>query len=240
MSELSDIFDVVEKTWPAEELIALGPLTLRRSSGGGKRVSAATANGPVTNDDVIIAEARMRDMGQMPLFALRPGDDALDDLLAAQGYEVVDRTNIYACPITKLTSMEVDVEQASLTGWSPLVIQLEFWRDGGIGPDRIAVMERADCTKTSLIGRHENSPGGTCYVGIHNGIAMMHALEIIDPARRAGMGRAMTIQAAQWGERHGATEFSCLCVEQNVAANGLYTKLGMEIVGQYHYRIKES
>ncbi|WP_136636400.1 GNAT family N-acetyltransferase [Pseudooceanicola onchidii] len=240
MPELSKIFDAVDVTWPAEEKIACGPITLRRSSGGGKRVSAATVDDAITTQDIEAAEARMRDMGQTPLFSLRPGDTALDDLLAARGYAVVDRTNIYSCPIGLLSAMETDVEQASLAVWEPLAIQLDFWARGGIGPDRIAVMERADCAKTAMIGRHDNSPGGTCYVGIHGGVAMMHALEIITEARRVGMGRAMTVQAAQWAKDEGATDFTCLCVEQNAAANALYSKLGMEIVGQYHYRIKES
>lgn len=240
MADLSKIFDTVEVTWPAEEQRTLGPITLRRSTGGGKRVSAATVTGPVAEGEVEGAEAQMREMGQAPLFSLRPGDEALDDMLAARGYSVVDRTNVFACPVDHLAGEETDIEQASLAVWEPLAIQLDFWREGGVGPDRIAVMERAACPKTALIGRHDNSPGGTCYVGLHDGIAMMHALEIIPPSRRAGMGRAMTVHAAQWGARNGADTFALLCVEQNLPATALYQKLGMEIVGQYHYRIKES
>ena len=240
MTDFSLIFDTLDVTWPAEEMIACGPFTLRRSAGGGKRVSAATANGPATEADIALAESRMQDMGQTPLFSLRPGDDALDAQLAARGYAVVDPTNIYTCPIGLLTKEETDIEQASLGVWEPLAIQLDFWAAGGIGPDRIAVMERARCPKTALIGRHDNSPGGTCYVGVHKTMAMMHALEIIPESRRAGMGWSMTIHAAQWAEAEGATEFALLCVAQNTAANALYTKLGMTIVGQYHYRMKES
>jgi GNAT superfamily N-acetyltransferase len=240
MADLSRIFDAVDVTWPAEEKRPLGPITLRRSTGGGKRVTAATVTGPVAEGEVKEAEARMRELGQVPLFSLRPGDEALDDMLAARGYSVVDRTNVFACPVDHLVGEETDIEQASLAVWEPLAIQLDFWREGGIGPDRIAVMERAECPKTALIGRHDNSPGGTCYVGIDRGVAMMHALEIIPPSRRAGMGRAMTVHAAQWGARNGADTFALLCVERNLPANALYEKLGMEIVGQYHYRIKES
>ena len=240
MPELSAYFDTVDATWPAEELIPCGPFTLRRSSGGGKRVSAATANGPATEAEVTAAEERMQALGQTPLFSLRPGDEALDAMLEARGYRVVDRTNIYSCPVSLLSGEKVHHEQASLAVWEPLAIQLDFWQQGGIGPDRIAVMHRVQGPKTALIGRHENSPGGTCFVAIHDGIAMLHGLEIIKSARRAGMGRAMTIQSAQWAEKQGATTFSLLCVEQNAAANGLYAKLGMEIVGHYHYRIKES
>lgn len=240
MADLAALFETVDATWPAAEKIACGPLTLRRSPGGGKRVSAATANGPVTPEDLDLAEVRMTGMGQTPLFSLRPWDTALDEMLAARGYAVADLTNILTCPVDLLASMEIDPEQEGLAGWEPLAIQLDYWRDGGIGRDRIAVMERATCRKTTLVGRHDNSPGGTCYIGLNDGIAMMHALEIVASARRKGMGRAMTVQAAQWAARQGARDFACLCVDSNLAANALYLKLGMQVVGQYHYRIKES
>lgn len=239
MADLADIFATVEATWPAEDRIPCGPLTLRRSTGGGKRVSAATADGPVLTEDLDIAEARMRDMGQVPLFSLRPGDEVLDDLLATRGYAVVDLTNIYRSPISLFSGVPTDPERAGMAVWEPLAMQLDIWREAGIGADRVAVMERARCTKTTMIGRLDQSPGGTCYIGVHNGLGMMHALEVPEAARRSGMGTAMTIQAAQWAEAQGATAFSCLCVASNTAANALYQKLGMEIVGQYHYRIKE-
>jgi GNAT superfamily N-acetyltransferase len=240
MADLGGYFDTLDATWPAEEKITLGPLTLRRSNGGGKRVRAATASGPVGADDVAVAEARMRDLDQPPLFQIRPGDDVLDQLLESQGYGVIDPTLVYTCPVAHLAQEETDREQASLAVWEPLAIQLDFWRAGGVGPDRIAVMERVTGPKTALIGRHDNSPGGTCFVAVHEGMAMLHALEIIPAARRVGMGRAMTVQAAQWAAREGAETFALLCVQANGPANALYSKLGMQVAGQYHYRIKES
>ena len=226
MPDLTPYFDALDATWPAEEVIPCGPFTLRRSAGGGKRVTAATAQGPATVADIEQAERRMRDLDQLPMFSLRPDDGALDDLLASQGYASVDRTNILTIPAADLAAETPNPEQVSLAVWEPLAIQLEYWTEGGIGPDRISVMERADCTKTTLIGRHENSSGGTAYIG--------------EPARRMGVGTSMTIQAAQWAQAQGATTFCALCVESNTAANALFAKLGMQLAGQYHYRIKES
>lgn len=240
MPDLTPYFDALDATWPAEEVIPCGPFILRRSAGGGKRVTAATAQGPATVADIEQAERGMRDLDQLPMFSLRPDDGALDDLLASQGYASVDRTNILTIPAADLAAETPNPEQVSLAVWEPLAIQLEYWTEGGIGPDRISVMERADCTKTTLIGRHENSPGGTAYIGIHDDVAMLHALEIVEPARRMGVGTSMTIQAAQWAQAQGATTFCALCVESNTAANALFAKLGMQLAGQYHYRIKES
>ena len=240
MPDYPSYLDASEATWAPEEKIDLGHVTLRRSNGGGKRVTAATASADVTDEEIAVAETRMYDLGQTPLFQIRDGDGDLDNLLAARGYGVVDPTHVYACDIAVLAEMDHDVEQSCLAVWEPLAIQLEFWRDGGIGADRIAVMERAVEPKTALIGRHENSPGGTCFVAVSQGIGVMHALEVIPASRRAGMGRAMTIQAAQWAQKNGASHFCVLCTEANTAANALYTGLGMERAGGYHYRIKES
>lgn len=240
MTELADYFTCAEETWPAAEKVACGPFMLRHSQGGGKRVNAATVTGQANMDDIMVAEARMTDKGHRPLFSLRPGDEVLDDILASRGYAVVDRTNIFAVSAEQLAALATDPEQASMAVWEPLAIQLEFWAQAGVGADRIAVMDRADCPKTALIGRHDNSPGGTCYVGASAGIGMMHSLEILPNARRAGMGRAMTIHAAQWSLQQGASEFAVLCVDTNAPANALYEKLGMRQVGQYHYRIKEN
>jgi len=44
--------------------------------------------------------------------------------------------------------------------------------------------------------------------------------------------------AAIWAQNNGATEFSVICVSDNLAANMLYASLNMKNVGHYHYRIK--
>ena len=76
-----DLFDVVAATWPAAGQREAGGFVLRRGDGGGNRTSAATrAGGPA---DIALAEAGMRDWGQVPHFLLRPGEDALDAELAA-------------------------------------------------------------------------------------------------------------------------------------------------------------
>ena len=51
------LFDVIDKTWPAARMLPVGPWILRDGQGGGKRVSAATANGHVGKADIPLAEA---------------------------------------------------------------------------------------------------------------------------------------------------------------------------------------
>ena len=50
--------------------------------------------------------------------------------------------------------------------------------------------------------------------------------------------RRMMRRAATWAQEQGATHMSVIYTQENEAANGLYTSLGMALTGTYHYRIK--
>nr|WP_317057233.1 GNAT family N-acetyltransferase [Roseovarius sp. W115]MDV2930883.1 GNAT family N-acetyltransferase [Roseovarius sp. W115] len=68
---------------------------------------------------------------------------------------------------------------------------------------------------------------------------MIHALEVLEPHRGRRMGTHLTRHAAFWAADQGATYLAVLCTKANQGANALYSSLGMTVVGQYHYRIKE-
>jgi GNAT superfamily N-acetyltransferase len=208
---------------------------LRDGQGGGKRVSAATATGPVKETDIRLAERGLADLGQAPLFLIRDRDTALDVMLEARRYGVLDPVTAYACPVVKLT----DVKLPRVTVfeiWEPLSIMLEIWQSGGIGPARIDVMRRANGPKTSLLGRLNEHPAAAAFVAMHDGIAMVHAIEILEHQRRQGMGGWIMRAAGFWAAKQGAHTVSVVCTDANEGANRLYTSLGMSVVGHYHYR----
>lgn len=230
------LYAVTEATWPPASATRAGPWTLRDGAGGGKRVSAATVEGDWREDDLQAAETAMQLMGQDALFMLRDGEDALDNALKARGYIVIDPVYLWMCPIDQLTDVAVP-RVTAFAIWEPLAIMQDIWADGGIGPDRIAVMERACSPKTGIFGRIADKPAGVAFCAVHNGIAMVHAVEIARLHRREGLGVWMMRQAAHWAKANGANWFSVLCTQSNEAACGLYASLGMQVVGQYHYRI---
>ena len=234
----SQLYAVVEATWPAAETVERGCWTIRDGHGGGKRVSAATARtDAITAADLPAAESAMRALGQTPLFMIRAGDEALDTLLAGAGYGVIDPVNIHLAPVSELNAPQP--HSTSFAIWEPLAIQIDMWATGGIGPDRVAVMRRAQCPKTSILARDGQRAAATAYVGLHDGVAMVHALEVTPHCRRRGMGRRVMLRAAAWARENGATHIAAVCTQENAAANALYASLGMALVGQYHYRIKE-
>jgi len=209
---------------------------IRDGAGGGSRVSSAIATGPATPEDIEHANAAMRALGQPAQYMIRSGDEALDTQLAAYGFQLKDETVLYAAPTAPLTTPKPP-PVTSFQVWPPLEAQREIWASGGISAARIAVMERANCRKSSFLGRVNDRPAGTVYAGIHDKIAMLHALEITPQDRRQGLAASLTRAVAIWAAKYQAAHVALATTRANSAANALYASLGMTIVGHYHYRI---
>lgn len=228
------LYTACEATWPPTRVWEQDGWTLRDGAGGGKRVSAATQ--AVPGADIAAAEEAMRAMGQTPLFMLRAGEEDLDAALAARGYVVVDPVVMYACPIAQMTDIPIP-RVTAFTIWEPLAIMAEIWAQGGIGPGRLEVMARAQ-VKTGLLARWNEQPAGAGFVGVADGIAMAHAIEVLPHQRKQGVAGWMMRKAAFWAAEQGAQTMSVLCTMANDGANALYRSLGMSPVGHYHYRQK--
>ena len=233
----STIFEILDATWPAHRLIKQGPFTLRQGKGGGKRVSAASLNDVFNESDIENAEETMGRLSQTPLFSLRPQDRELDRHLEQRGYDVVDPCNIYG--ISSAMLAEVTPPRVSMFEiWEPLEIQKDIWATGGIQKARLAIMTRAIEPKTSILMRWDNHPAGTAFVGIYEGVAMAHAIEVLEHQRGKGVATMAMHQIGCWALKHGAPEVQVICTKENKAANALYTSLGMTVVGEYQYRMK--
>ena len=231
------IFDLMDATWPPAAWHQVGPWTIRDGQGGGSRVSAATATRPVGADKRLQAEQAMQDLGQAPLFMIRPGDDALDAQLAAAGYVIKDPVIAYAAPVAELAGLDLPPKTA-FRAWPPLALQAEIWATGGIGPARLAIMDRALGPKTSFLGRLQDQGAGSAFVACNGRQAMLHALEVLPQFRRQGLGRHLLIAAARWAQEQRAETLALVVTLANQGANALYTSLGMGVVGQYHYRAR--
>lgn len=224
--------EVMESTWPPASRHRLGPFTLREGAGGGKRVSAASLEGPFTAADLDALEAAMAE----PLMLVRAGETTLDAALDARGWRIVDPVVAYAAPVAMLTA-----ELPRLTAfphWPPLEIARSIWAEGGVGPARIAVMDRVAGPKAALLGRIDDRSAGVAFVACHGQEAMVHALDVREGHRRQGLGRKLLHAAANWAAGQGANRLSLVVTRQNAAARALYARLGMEVVGEYHYRLK--
>ena len=225
----------MQATWPPLVTESLGPWLIRTGAGGGKRVSAASAAGAWAGPDILTAEAAMQALNQEMLFVIWPWDQPLDDALASRGYAKIDPVICYAAP---LTAFDPPKRMTSFPHWPPMQIARDIWAEADIGPDRIAVMHRASGRKTAILGRTADHPSGTAFVALHDQTALIHALEVRPQYRRQGAARQILNAAALWAADQNAQSLGLAVTEANHPARALYASLGMQPVGQYHYRLK--
>lgn len=239
---IADLAPVIAATWPPAAARTIGPFTVPTGAGGGQRVSAARLTDPMTTDagdsEIEAAIAALADLGQAPLVMVHDHQTGLDAKLAARGLATRDTTLAMIAPCDVLAAAPPPV--TCFATWPPLAIQTEIWAVGGVGPGRLAVMERPSGPKMSFFGRVDDKPAGTAFVALHDGIAMLHALEILPAYRRKGLGRIMMRAAAEWAQDAGAERFAILVTGENQPAQGLYASLGFQAVGTYHYRTSQA
>ena len=227
--------EVLDATWAPAETRDLGPFRLRRGAGGGKRVSAASRLGAFRPGDIDEAEAAMEAWGQERLFVLWPGDEALDAELNRRGYRVIDPVLAYEGPVP----LAPPPHMTTFPHWPPMQIARDLWAEAHIGPGRLAVMERVTGPKAVILARSDDKPSGAGFVAVHGTTAMIHAVEVRATMRRKGAGRHILQAAALFAAQNGARTLALAVTEGNSAARALYSSLGMQVVGQYHYRIQE-
>lgn len=225
----------LDATWPPAAFHRAGPWCLREGRGGGKRVCAATLATDWAPADIATAEAAMRALGQTPLFMLRDGEDALDAALAGRGYALVDPVVQYAGRVAVVGATPPGPMEV-FPVWPPLAVMRDLWAEAGIGPARIAVMERTTGPRTALMARLRDRVAGTAFVACSGDIAMIHAVEVAPALRRGGAGRTLLRAAAVWAAQQGAVWLALAVTEANAPARALYEGLGMEVVTAYHYR----
>ena len=180
----------------------------------------------------------MRSLDQPCQFMIRAGDEALDSVLAAYGYGIIDPTLCYAAPVRSLAGTPL-APLSAFRIYPPLAIMADLWAAGGIGTERLAVMDRVDAPRTGLFARHADRPAGAGFVAMHAGIAMIHAVEVSQEHRRQGVGSSILRAAAFWAQDHDAAHLALAVTRANAAANMLYASLGFAVAGRYHYRVKQ-
>lgn len=222
--DLPALFRVLETTWPAAGTRQVAGWTLRDGAGGGKRVSAATAD----------PDARAEDAPD--LIMVRPWDGALDAELAARGYGILDDTRFYIAPAGALAG-PITIA-SSYTSSERLAMMEEIWAAGGIGPARLAVMDRVTVPRITVFSRAGTVSGGVGFVALSEGVGMVHAVEVITARRRKGAARVLMRDAANWTLRNGGEWVALAVTSSNTAACALYRSLGMTEVGGYHYRVR--
>ena len=118
-----------------------------------------------------------------------------------------------------------------------MAIQKELWMANGIDASKIAIMDRVKTPKTTIFGRINAKPAASAFVAVVNKIAMVHALIVDQKYQRQGMGKFVMQKVGAWAHQQGAESVAALCTKHNQSANNFYKILGMQVIGEYHYRL---
>ena len=149
---------------------------------------------------------------------------------------MIDPVVVLAAPVAQLAT-ERPPPITAFCLWPPLAIMRELWADDGVGPGRQAVMDRAPAPKCAVLGRTDDRAGGAGFVGMHEGVAMLHAFHVLPALRRRGLARHMLREVAFWAAENGAETLALVVTRANAGALALYQGSGMTEVAHYHYRI---
>lgn len=229
------LFRSVDATWPPHRIWRQDGWTLRDGRGGGKRVSAATLAGPPENADIALAVRAMALMQQAPLFMIRPQDRALDERLAAAGYDVIDPVAALVAPLSEM-SHEAPAT-APLFAAEPTEDMARVWQAGGIGQARLDIMRRCALPKTCVALMEEGQTAAVAFAACDDGLAMCHAVEVLAGFRRRGLGRDIMLAVLDWARGQWAHGLGILTTRANHAALALYGGMGLREATGYHYRV---
>lgn len=232
MPDSARLLQALDATWAAAEFAEVAGWTVRRGDGGGNRVSAASGSGKI--EDAVNAMAQW---GQIPLFQLLPDQQDLDADLVAQGYRMHAPVVFYAAKASDMVGEQSHMAAAYRCHCRPAIME-EIWAQGGIGPARLAIMDRVKQPKQLLLSRAGDRPAGTAFVAIDQDVAMIHAVEVLPQYRRMGSAVLLMEVAARFAVERGAEWLTLAVTQENAPARTLYERLGMVETGRYHYRIK--
>ncbi|MDO5621170.1 MAG: GNAT family N-acetyltransferase [Paracoccus sp. (in: a-proteobacteria)] len=223
-----------DATWPAAEYARIGGFRLGRALGGGRRVGSAVASGPWDGDQVQAVMAQAQAWDQPALFRVDDEDEPLRDALLDRGLVQIEPSLILTVPVAALTDLPVPPITA-FPVWPMLAIQRDLFAESGIGPGRLAVMDRTPAPKAALLGRTDDRAAGVGFAAIHGDTAMLHALNVLPAWREKGLAAWMVREAAFWAADQGAASLAVAVTRNNATARRLYHRLGFQPVAGYVY-----
>jgi len=229
--------------WPDLASVRLDGWLLRFAAGHTKRansVNVVHACQAGLEARIEEAERHYRLAGLTPVFRLTPlAEDALDGLLAARGYAVVEPSLVKTAPMLTGVSRDAGVAltNAPDTGW------LDAYRAAAGLDEQAAVTLRAMLARIAgrpvyaVLRAQDEVLGLAMAVTVGGRVGFFDVLTL-PAARRRGVARRIMESLIAWSrDEAGATSMWIQVVAANAPARNLYRNLGFRTAYGYHYRV---
>ncbi len=244
---IDDLEHAAAPGWRAPEEARLGDWLLRAASGFTGRANSALAAGdpgrPLSKAiDAVrnwYAARGLPAMIAVPYPTGRPGESALDRLLASLGWTIrADAATVMTAEPAKVADqagqpdVPVDFESEPDQAW----LARYHYRGQDLPPAAVQVLTSAPWQAFASV----RSAGDTIAIGRvagGGGWAGLTAIEVAAAHRRKGLGRAVTGALAACAVGRGATGLYLQVTDDNHGARALYRQLGFADHHGYHYRV---
>lgn len=232
LPDAQGIMAAIRASWPPSALATLGPFELPAETVGTRRATSARLRPGARVTDADIAAVETSRPGT--IFGTIDGvEDQAADLLVARGYGAGGVSDLMAGPAAPLLG---DLPPVSgFAHWPPLEICNSLWDDHGNPAPRRAPMFRAPGPRAAVLMRAEGRAAGALYVGVAEGLAVLHLVLTLPQMRGKGVGLLALRHAATWAQAQGADTLVLPVEADNTGAIALYAKAGLARRGGYRY-----
>ncbi len=221
--------------WSPDEQTEIGGWTVRSSGGVTRRLNSATANGRAdTSIDTKLAVAGwLGERGAPLVVRVTPLIDrpTVERCASVWGLSPLDETIVLARkPVRSIGGREVLIVDADDEGFAHELMDLNSRSESDLEPwSRLANRISPNAAGLWIPGR------AAAFVAIHEGVASLFSLAVIESNRRSGVATKVMNAAFTWASARNAETLFLQVLGTNAAALALYDRLGFDEMYRYHY-----
>ena len=231
--------------WPALQTMLYDGWVLRFADGYTRRANSINPIYPSGDDvhgKIQTCERLYRDRGLNVVFKMTSAvyPEALDDVLAGQGYAVDAQTSVQILDLDsmdKLPAQEATLAESLSDSWL-----VAFREMSGI-PERrgplLRQMLHSIAPATCFASIRHGDQVIACGLGVvQAGFVGLYDIVTHPQARQQGYGTQLVASILAWARQRGAHTAYLQVMLNNAPALRLYSKLGFSEIYQYWYRVK--
>lgn len=244
----------LETSWPPESVVSgpgYGVWRVRRARGGGRRVNALCPTAdvdaglldPTTTAGVAFASARAAATPEALVQLWRRGGVSLtpkiEAALSGAGWRAVEATVQLCATVERVLDLgapgPAEVEAVFVEADDVALID-RLWDALDTPPSRRAIMRRAIGVRRVVSARIDSELVSAAFVAVGaDGRAHIHALGVLEGARRKGAARTVLKAATAFARDCGVAEVSSYVVKANTPARALFDAAGFAPIADYAY-----